>query len=337
LITPHFRFCRTTVYENAASIDALANESGKVWAPTLSRFVPNEVLQVILQRTHHTSCRSVEDAAALIAAGFQSVLIIRPVVSPEALLQISSLANRAKLTFVIDHFRHAELFSQALLETGASAKVLIDVDVGRQVTGVRPGPDSALLAAAIAQLPNIWLDGVHVDDQHCGTSVTGDSVPMSFDESIAVAEHCQKIIKSNGIACSQVVSGRVQIHAAARRHAVTTMTASPFAVQRESTNDVSLVAGEVQTPALSLVCRVISRPSLEWCVIDAGQLFWDDAAYPEIVKPRGARMLHALSDIATILLSGESLDLRIGDEVIMTHREFFSRLALGASHGVTIS
>jgi D-serine deaminase-like pyridoxal phosphate-dependent protein len=325
------------VNKNADSIRALVNDAGKVWAPTLGRFVPKEILQVILQRTLHTSCRSVEDAAALIAAGFQSALITRPVVSPESLLQAASLAECAKLTVVIDHFRHAELLSRTLLETGATASVLIDVDVGRQVTGVRPGPDSALLAAAIAQLPNIRLDGVYVDDQHCGTGVTGDSMPMSFEESIEVAQHCQKIIKSNGIACSQVVSGRIQIHAAAGRKSVTTMTASPFAVQHESTNGVSLVAGEDQTPALSLVCRVISRPSLEWCIIDAGKLFWDNSASLQIMKPSGARLLHALSDIATILLSGESLDLRIGDEVLLTHRDFFSRLALGESHGVIIS
>ena len=323
--------------ENAASIHTVTNAAGKVWAPILCRFVPNEILQIIQQYTLNASCRRIEDAEHLSAAGFRSVLITIPIVHPEGLTRVSALASQAELTVVIDHFRHAELLSQALLaavlSASLSADVLIDVDLGRRVTGVRPGPDSALLAAAIARLPNIRLRGVYVDVRECTTTGPNGSA-LSFEESIGVAAHCRRIIEAGGIPCAEIVSGQSHVAALSAMSAVTVVMASPLSAGTKSTGQGAAHLNDNSKAALELVCSVVSRPSLEWCVIDAGRLSWGDARYLQVLHPSGARLLHALPEVATLQLSGESMDLRIGDTVILSHPDFAERLHLMSSREI---
>jgi hypothetical protein len=63
------------------------------------------------------------------------------------------------------------------------------------------------------------------------------------------------------------------------------------------------------------VSQVISRPSLEWCVIDIGTGLIEQAFHTQVSHPAGVQLLKTHRDISSLQLSGESLDLRIGDEM----------------------
>ena len=63
------------------------------------------------------------------------------------------------------------------------------------------------------------------------------------------------------------------------------------------------------------MATVIARPSLEWCVIDAGRIAFGESSVLRITAPQGATVLHSTADSTTLTLLGESRDLRIGDTV----------------------
>lgn len=312
MITPHLRYLIDNLRLNAETCKSLTGEAGKNWAPQLHAGVPLAILQLLASITHQASCRGIEDAEVLLSAGFSSVTITRPVVDPIALTRLNSLVNRGHLTLTIDHFRHAELLSQSV-PPGDQVSVLIDVDLGRQTTGVRPGPDSTLLAQATAQLPGLRLRGVYLDDAHCEpTSDTGESASLTLEDSLAIARHCQRMIQNDGIELSEIVTGFRTGLSSVAFDQVTTVLATPLVGGPCS----SLESSGLRT-AVELVCRVVSRPSLEWCVVNVGTRVIHDSRRAKIVDPAGCCVLRMDRDVSTLSLSGESLDLRIGSEVVI--------------------
>ena len=168
------------------------------------------------------------------------------------------------------------------------------------------------LATAVSQLPGLQLAGVIVDE-----STVAESFPLSDQQSalvqaVAVAKHCQRMIEASGLTCGELAAGFDHFSAALTDPDVTRVLTSPFKTDGTVTPQSGL---DKQRPALSLVGRVISRPSLEWCVIDIGTGLIEQAFHTQVSHPAGVQLLKPHRDISSLQLSGESLDLRIGDEI----------------------
>ncbi len=319
-MTPYLQYNLNAILKNVQTIREATLESGRTWAPRLSRQTPPKVLQVILDATQKASCSEVINAEKLSSAGFQSVMIARPIVETNALSRMAILARQCELTIVVDHFRHAELASQAALACNSSIRVLVEVDTGRKVGGVRPGPDSVLLAAAVAQLPGLTMSGVFADDNDVSDETTDMNQSLTFEQSTGVALHCQRMIQANGVNCSEIASGFG--HIAHQSRSVTIVMTDPMRNLDSMSHVGSHQAGHPHRPqARFLLTRVISRPTLEWCVINAELASITAAGRNRLTLPSGARFLHSKGDVSTLELSGESLDLRIGDEVLIGNYE----------------
>jgi hypothetical protein len=315
--TPFLR-CRSTMIQKSlnsvvAKLAASDKTSGdKFWAPRLSGQIPLSVLSLISQVTSSASVRSAEEAATLLAAGFRSFIVTRPVVDAYSLRALSILARDSDVCVTIDHFRHAELLSQAMVAEGLTVSVLLDVDTGHSLTGVRPGPDSVRLAAAVTQLPGLQLGGVIVDESIFAKSLTLSDHGRILADAVAVAKHCQRMIEASGLACRELAAGFDDFAASFTDPDVSRVLTSPFKTDGSVTPQSGL---DKQRPALSLVSQVISRPSLEWCVIDIGTGLIEQAFHTQVSHPAGVQLLKTHRDISSLQLRGESLDLRIGDEI----------------------
>ena len=161
MITPVLSFSEVAIAGNLQRLNELAIESDRGWAAALTRIVPISLLRdLILPVTKLASCSRVHDAEHLADAGFERIILTGRVVDSESLGRLNGLAGRTQLVVVIDHFRHAELLSQCMVQSGRKIQVLIEVDLGRQSTGVRPGSDAALLAKAASLLPGLGVIGV---------------------------------------------------------------------------------------------------------------------------------------------------------------------------------
>jgi D-serine deaminase-like pyridoxal phosphate-dependent protein len=315
--TPFLRYRSGRIQESLNSVVAQFGASDKAsrskfWAPVLSGQIPLSVLSLISQVTSIASVRSADEATTLSAAGFRSFILTRPVVDADSLRTLRILARECDVCVTIDHFRHAELLSQAMVSEGLTVSVLLDVDTGHSFTGVRPGPDSVRLATAVTQLPGLQLAGVIVDE-----STVAETLPLSNQQStlvqaVAVAKHCQRMIEASGLACRELATGFDDFTAAFKDADITRVLTSPFKTDGTVTPQSGL---DKQRPALSLVGRVISRPSLEWCVIDIGTGLIGQAFHTQVSHPAGVQLLKTHRDISSLQLSGESLDLRIGDEM----------------------
>ena len=315
--TPFLRYRSGMIQESLNSVVAKFAPSdttlrNKSWAPLLSGQIPLSVLSRISHVTSFASVRSVDEATVLSAAGFRSLLVTRPIVDVESLRVLSTLARDNDVRVTIDHFRHAELLSQAMVTEGLTVSVLLDVDTGHSLTGIRPGPDSVRLATAVTQLPGLQLAGVIVDETACGDQSLSANPANAFDHVLAVARHSQRMIQAIGIECREIATGFDDFSSAITDPNVTLVLTNAFSMAGVIKAQCGL---DVRCPALSVVGRVIARPSLEWCVIDIGASLIEEALHSQVSHPFGVQLLKTHRDVTSLQLSGESLDLRIGDEI----------------------
>lgn len=290
------------------------------WMPEVSGLLPEAILHDICKFSRRASCRRLEELPALASAGFAELCVTRPNSAPSDLRQIMNLVRHCDLTFVVDHFRQAEVLSQAACAARCSVSVLIDTECGRQLTGVRPGPDSIRLAEAISRLQGLRVAGVFIDDEtvtpigHTMTRSTTDIQNSSPPE--VIASHSRRMIQASGISCPHLVGGRFVNPLAQPSSEITHCLLSPLdqAARMEFRRiPEDTFADKSGHAPWTVVTRVLSRPTLETCVIDAGISILGTNAV--VLSPLGATLLRSASDISSLALSGAALDLRIGDLV----------------------
>ena len=320
MISPYVQISLDAVSHNVRLIRNAVADGGKQWAPRLCRCVPTEILSdIILPVTNRASCGRIEDAEALVETGFRHLLLTRPVVDPEALSRLSALLRRADFAVTIDHFRQAELLSHATTQARREIGVMIDVDLGRMTTGVRPGPDASRLAVAASKLPGIRVGGVHADDCNTATLPHEEHV-QAFDDMITVAQHCQRTMANDGVRSEGIAAGcHCDVTLSCQHDKVTLVMCDPFG-SALSHEIIRPGADNRVSAAVSIISRVISRPAFEWCVINAGTQNFGSCGNVTVLQPLGARILTASPDVSTVSLSDFALDLRIGDTVQLAVR-----------------
>ncbi|MEM7498338.1 MAG: DSD1 family PLP-dependent enzyme [Pseudomonadota bacterium] len=105
-------------------------------------------------------CQKVGEAEALVAGGIEDVLVTNEIVRPSKLARLAVLAQKARIGLCIDALAPARAASAAATAEGVTLGVLIEIDVGQGRCGVAPGAEAATLAADIAALPGLRLDGL---------------------------------------------------------------------------------------------------------------------------------------------------------------------------------
>jgi D-serine deaminase-like pyridoxal phosphate-dependent protein len=295
--------------ENARRIGSEISAAGKLWSPELHADMPASVLVGIAALTPSASCRNAAAALAIAQTGFRSVILLRPIVDPDELRILAQLCRQIEVTAVVDHFRHVEFLSRVATESSTQVRVLIEVDLGNETTGVRPGPDSVRLAQAAATMPGIEIGGVYIDDRQClwdPVSDPGDK--MTFEDCANIGRHCQRMIRSAGLSCPSLVTGREHLNESMVNDSVTRLLFPVASVGSQ------LPFGEASGVQM-IEARVISRPSLEWCIVAVGGYHLQALPLHVCIVPAGAKIRHMHEDVITLELAADALDLRIGDTV----------------------
>jgi 3-hydroxy-D-aspartate aldolase len=105
-------------------------------------------------------CAKVSEAEVMVAGGIPDILVTTPVIAPEKIRRLISLARQATAGVVVDDFRNVKHLSEAAKEANVTLHLLIEINVGQNRCGVAPGPAAADLADEIARLPGLCLRGL---------------------------------------------------------------------------------------------------------------------------------------------------------------------------------
>ncbi|MCA9025569.1 MAG: DSD1 family PLP-dependent enzyme [Planctomycetaceae bacterium] len=324
LDTPAYCLDIDTLETNIDRMASFLAERGKQWRPHAKCHKTPEVAkrQVAAGATGVTVAK-VSEAEVYADAGITDILIANLVVGPQKLARLAELCREANPVVCCDHFAQAEALSEVCQRAGVTCRVVIEMDIGMNRVGVRPGKDTLELAQAVDRLPGIDLVGVMGYEGHLLTIEDVDQKRREINAAIGLLANAREAMLAHGICCDIVSAGGTGSYQITADCDVVTelqagggVFADPFYLERCGVTGLE--------PSLRLVATVVSRPSLERAIIDAGRkaLHWD--IYPPQVHStaEGRSLPDAVvkslsAEHGTIELGPQSRDIKIGDKLLL--------------------
>ena len=94
------------------------------------------------------------------AGGIQDILIANMIVGQPKCERVAGLCGNADPIIAIDHYAQAEPLAAACHAKGVSCRAILEVDIGLNRVGVRPGKDAMELAQGIEKLECLDFVGI---------------------------------------------------------------------------------------------------------------------------------------------------------------------------------
>lgn len=269
------------------------------------------------------------EAEVMVETGCTDILVANQVVTPAKVRRLLDLNQRATVMCAVDNIENAQYLSDSAVSAGTRLRVLIEVDTGLHRCGVAPGSPALHLARRIAEMPGLELCGLMTHAGHAyGAGSAEEIARIGHYEAQALVDTAA-MLKQEGLPCPVVSVGSTPtVRHAAQVPGVTEIRPGNYvfydAVQ------VALGSATEEQCALTVLATVISRPSPDRAVIDAGSkaLSLDRGAHGRttargfgLVRGHPEYLVERLSEEHGVLTIPEDSGLRIGEklEIIPNH------------------
>jgi len=116
---------------------------------------PAIALQQIAAGAIGVTCAKVSEAEVMAAGGVADVLIANMIVGERKWERVAALCRHADPIVACDHFAQVEPLAEVCWRRGVAPRVIIEVNIGLDRVGIRPGRDALELAQAIDRLEGV--------------------------------------------------------------------------------------------------------------------------------------------------------------------------------------
>jgi 3-hydroxy-D-aspartate aldolase len=158
---------------NVAKMAAFARQAGVRVRPHAKTHKSSTIaLRQIAQGACGQCVQKVGEAEALVRGGVTDVLVSNEVVGERKLRRLAALAKDAKVALCFDSANQVDAASRVAQQFGVELGGLVEIEVGMERCGVKPGRDAAVLARRIADAPGLKFRGLqayHGRAQHMAT------------------------------------------------------------------------------------------------------------------------------------------------------------------------
>ncbi|MGD8867233.1 MAG: alanine racemase [Gemmatimonadales bacterium] len=212
----------------------------------------------------------VGEAEVMADEGLEDILIANQVIGAEKCQRLAQLAQRVRVAVLVDSAEGVDLLDLAFREAGSDIDVLIEVDTGKGRCGLTDLDEIVALAQRVADAPALRLRGVETHEGHVpsGAQSAGqmeERATSAGQKLVQVAE----ALRQRGHPVEDVSVGSTPAAPyTAAAPGVTEMRPGTYVF-----NDVNQMSIGQATPedcALSVLATVISRPTPDRAVLDAG-------------------------------------------------------------------
>ena len=306
---------------NLARIAHHIRDSGKNWRPRANSHRCSEIaLRQIREGAIGITCAKVSEAEVFAAMGIRDILIAHLPVGPHRIRRIAELCKSTNLIVTCDHYVQAEPLSAECRRQGVQCRVLVDMNVGMDRAGVRPGRDAIELARGIEHLAGLKLVGIMGHVEHLDPTTNADVRRRQFDAAMGILSHARAVFHRIGLCCGIVgASGAGSFQQALACECLTEIQAGGpiFGEQVDSSVVDTQLPDTIEShSALTVLTTVVSRPGFERAVLDAGRCVMTAEFHPPVVKDwSDAKIVNQSAEYFVLELGPESRELRIGDQV----------------------
>ena len=304
---------------NIASMSQFITSRGKQWRPHVKcHRSPIVAAKQIEAGAMGVTCARVSEAEVMATAGIRDILIAHMLVGQSKLKRVAKLCEVADPIVTIDHYAQAEALSKVCLESNVQSRVIIEVDLGMDRVGIRPGAGAAKLRKGIERFKGIKPVGIMGYEGHLLRIVDHNEKRDRINDAMVVLKHTRDMLLNGGFTCDIVTAGGTGSYQfTSDCDGITELQAGggifgdPFYSQQ--------CGVEGLMPALSVLTAVVSRPSLGRGIVDAGRkAIAADPAMPILRDYPESEVTQLSSEHGKLELLGDARDLQIGDRTHLT-------------------
>ncbi len=289
---------------------------GKAWRPhSKCHKSPTIAWRELGEGAAGITCAKLGEAEVFAAAGIHNILVANVLAGPRKAERVAALCRWSTPIICCDHFVQAEAISAACRRLGVTARVLIDINIGMNRTGIRPGKDAVELAQAIDRMDGLELLGVMGYEGHLLRLTDAADKTRQIREAISILESAKEAFDRHGLRCDIVSAGGTgSVHITSQCPAVTELQSGGGVFGDPMYSEQMGLEG--CAPAVTVLATVVSRPALNRAVLDAGR----KTTNPDLCMPRlkgypDATIKFLSAEHCTLELGPESQELKIGDQV----------------------
>jgi len=248
--------------------DFIIRDYGLAWRPHMKgQKAPQLALEAVKAGACGVTCATLYEAEAMVAAGVKSVLLANQLAGARKQARLARLAKKATgLMTATDSLEHATQLNAAALAAKTVIAVLVEVDAGMNRCGIAPGEPAAQLAMQISEMPGLKFMGVMAWEGH--------TVPMEGDAKRVEIEASMKRLTDSADAC-EVEGLAVEIVSASGSGTFMHSAPTPGLTEVQAGGgafcDLNYQKWGLENEfALTVLTRVVSRPTLTRIVVDGG-------------------------------------------------------------------
>ena len=256
LETPVLTADLDAIERNVARVQAYCNEHGLALRPHIKTHKLPELARLQLEAgAVGITCQKLGEAEVMAGAGIEDILVSFPLVGEAKAERLAALAARVKMTVVGDSAAVAEGLSAVLARRGVEVDFLVECDTGLGRTGVQSPEEAADLAVLVDELDGLRFAGL----------MTYPSLP----ETAPWLRAARVAIEARGLAVGRISGGGTPT--ADRTHelgVVDELRLGTYIYGDRACIENGSVA--LEDCALRVIATVVSRPTRERAIIDAG-------------------------------------------------------------------
>ena len=301
------------------NIDRMArflHDRGKSWRPHAKcHKTPVIALKEIAAGAVGVTVAKVSEAEVMAASGIRDILIANMIVGSQKWERLAALCSWADPIVACDHFAQIEPLAAICVRNGVTCRVIVEMNIGLDRVGTRPGRDTLDLAKALSKLNGIEFVGIMGYEGHLLLIEDPSEKRKQIRDAMSMLAECADKLRRDGLRCDIVSAGGTgSYQISAECEGITELQcgggifADPFYHQK------CHVAG--LDSALTVLATVVSRPTLDRAVLDSGRKSLNPDVQVPIVKGWPDASVKRLSaEHCELNLGPQSQNLRIGDKV----------------------
>ncbi len=254
------------------------------------------------------ACQKISEAEVFAAEGFDDILLCFNLLSPAKIARARVLAEAGQLSTVADNAETIAALAQGMAGTATPLRVLIECDTGMGRCGVQSPSEALELARLVAGSQGLVFGGL----------MTYPKPDAEAQVEAFLSSACDLILAELGT-CPIISSGGTPSMAqAALAPSITEYRAGTYIY-----NDRSLVergSCQISDCALTVLATVVSRPTAERAVLDAGSKTLSSdlfglQGYGMILEHPQATITGLSEEHGNVTLHGTAPRPKVGDKV----------------------
>ncbi len=258
------------------------------------------------------TCATLSEAEALVSNGFTDILISSELAGERKIGRFIDLARQADVKAVVDHPAAVAALGAAARDKGSHPGVLVNVNVGQNRTGVKPG-DAVLDLAHKVLEEELVFRGLMGYEGHVAHQVEGPQKETAYDLAMNTLMQCRRQLLENGIPVDIVSTGGTGTHHLTPRFPdITEFQAGSYLVMG---TEYATTCKEFER-ALTVLGTVISKTDGARIVVDAGlKSISGEHGIPAIKALDGLRLAKLNAEHGIIDIVDPSIPVQTGDMI----------------------